>query len=269
VLDTPVARLVLSIAAAALFYGALFTGRAPAPAGPVAAAAPRGLQTDAAKGLTTEARAHIASGEYAQALGPLLALHEADPASHVVVEQLAQTYHHLNRPVDEARLWEEYLLKAPHPDQACPHLGLAYRAQGREDKALDAFERCLAFDPSNPDAILYLALAHERAGRLDEAAALYTRGLTLSPSYADLQLGLARIGLRRGKAGEAKAAALRVLEKSPRNTDALLVAGLACLRSGENAEARTYLERGLALSPGNPELAQALAQAKARGEGRR
>ena len=260
-LDTPVSRISLSLGVVGLFFWALFTGRAPA------SSAASGIATDVARGLVAEARAAIGRDDYAQALKPALALHDAYPSSDIYIEQLATTYHHLNRPVEEAALWEEYLLTAPTPGEACPHLGLAYRAQGNEEKALDAFERCLALDPSNPDSILYLALAEERGGRVEKAAEHYQRGLALAPDYADLRLGLARIGLRAGRVAEAKSAALLVLQTSPDNTDALLVAGLACLRTGEQAAARRYLERGLTLSPGNADLTQALAQVAAR-EGR-
>ena len=264
-LDTPAPRIILSLAVVALFYGALFTGHTPAPVAPSAPSAASGIATDVAKGLVAEAREAIGRGDYAKALKPALALHDAFPSSHIYIEQLANTYHHLKQPVEEAALWEEYLLKAPNPSSACPHLGLAYRAQGKQDKAIDAFERCLAFDPSNPDAILYLALAEEREGHVEKAAELYERGLTLAPKYADLRLGLARIDLRDGRAAEAKSAALLVLKTSPDNTDALFVAGLACLRTGDPAAARKYLERGLSLSPGNADLSQALAQVAARG----
>ncbi len=259
-LDTPVPRSILSLAVVGLFYWALFTGQAPAPPAPLAEESASGIALEATKKLVAEARAAIQSGDYAKALDPARALHEAHPSSHIYIDQLATTYHHLKRPVEEAALWEEYLLKAPRPGGACPHLGLAYRAQGKQDAAIDAFERCLALDPNNPDSILYLALAEERAGSVLKATALYKRGLALSPGYSDLRLGLARIDLRAGRAAEAKSAALLVLKSSPDNTDALLVAGLACLRVGEQASARRYLERGLAVSPGNDDLTEALAQ---------
>ena len=266
-LDTRASRIVLSLAVVALFYWALFTGHAPAPAAPPAISAASGMATEVAKALVAEARALISGGDYAKALEPARKLHDAYPSSDIYVEQLATTYHHLNRPVEEAALWEEYLLTAPNPNQACPHLGFAYRAQGRQDKALDAFERCLKLDPSDPDAILYLALAEEREGHAEKATELYKRGLTLVPDYHDLRLGLARIDLRAGRVAEAKSAALFVLKAAPDNTDALFVAGLACTRTGDLATARKYLERGLRLSPGNSDLTQALAQVAAR-EGR-
>jgi len=223
------------------------------------------MAADEAKRLAAESRALIRADDYAGALAPVRTLHDAYPSNHIYIDQLAIVFHHLNRPADEAETLEEYIVKAPNPGEACPRLGLAYRAQGLEDKALDAFERCLALDPDDPDAILYLALAHERAGRAAKAAELYKRGLRLSPDYSDMRLGLARIVLREGHAGQAKAAALAVLKKSPDNTDALLVAGLACLRNGEPSEARSYLKHGVLLAPGSKELAQALAQAEATG----
>ena len=264
-LDGTAQRIVLSAAVVGLFYWALFTGRAPERSSPVAPApaSSRGMAAEEAKRLASVSRALIRDGNHAAALAPIRALHDAFPSSHIYIDQLATVYHHLTRFDDEAALLEEYLLKAPTPDSACPRLGLAYRAQGREDKALDAFERCLALDSDDPDAIFYLAHAEERAGRVDKAAEFYRRGLVWAPGYSDMSLGLARIDLRAGRVRQAKAAALDVLKKSPDNTDALLLAGLACLRNGEPSEARKHLERGLRLSPDNAELSRALAQAEA------
>jgi len=255
----PVLRIVIAAAVVGLFYWALFTGSSPERRS-TASSTPDAERT---KQLAEESRALIRKGDYAAALGRVQALHDAYPSSPIYIDQLAIVFHHLNRPADEAAMLEEYLVKAPTPGEACPRLGLAYRASGRDDKAFDAFERCLALEPNDPDAILYLALAQERVGRTAEATALYNRGLALVPDYPDLRLGLARIVLRQGQFEKAKSAALAVLEKSPDNTDALLVAGLACLRNGERSEARGYLERGVRLAPESTELAEALAQAQA------
>ena len=254
-----VLRIVIAAGVVGLFYWALFTGSGPGRR----STAPSPPDAERTKHLAEESRELIRKGDYAAALGRVQALHDAYPSSPIYIDQLAIVLHHLNRPADEAAILEEYLVKSPTPGDGCPRLGLAYRASGREDKALDAFERCLALEPNDPDAILYLALAQERAGRTAEATALYNRGLDLVPDYPDLRLGLARIVLRQGQFEQAKAAAVAVLAKSPDNTDALLVAGLACLRNGERSEARRYLERGVKLAPESTELADALARATA------
>jgi tetratricopeptide (TPR) repeat protein len=261
VLDSRALRFLAAAGVLVLFYWSLFTGAPPA-AAPAAPSA--GVNTGGAKSLADEAKSLMRSGDYEKALDPAQKLHEAFPANHIYIDQLATVYHHLKRPKEEAELWEEYLQKAPVPDEACPALGLAYRAQGLEEKARDAFSRCLDLDPTNPDFVLHLALSFERAGRADKASELYVRGLALAPEYSDMRLGLARIDLRAGRAEKAKAAAVRALERSPDNVDALLVAGLACLRLGAADEARVHLERGVRLSPEYTDLVLALAQTSVR-----
>jgi tetratricopeptide (TPR) repeat protein len=260
-LDSPALRIVASAGVLALFYWSLFTGAAPAPA-PVAPVA--GLTAEGTRSLAEETKALVRGGSYEKALDPARKLHEAYPANHIYIDQLATVYHYLKRPKEEAELWEEYLEKAPVPDEACPALGLAYRAQGLEDKARDAFSRCLDLDPSNPDFVLHLALSCERSGGGDKARELYERGLALAPDYPDLRLGLARLDLRAGRVAQAEEAARRVLQRSPDNVDALLVAGLASLRGGSADEARVHLERGVRLSPDYTDLVLALAATSVR-----
>lgn len=256
--ENPFLRIVLSATVVALFYGALFTGLAPAPK-PVGE-----LTVDRAKMLMETSRALMRDGDYTAALAPLRELHEAFPSSHIYIDRLAVVYHQMNRFAEEAALLEEFLVKAPHPEEACPRIGLAYRALEQEAKAFDAFKRCFDIDATNPDAIFYFALANERGGRLAKAAELYDRGLELAPTYDDIRLGLARIALRQDEPDKAKSAAVAVLATHPDNTDALLVAGLACMRTGEAARARTYLERGVRLAPNDHDLIDALARTERR-----
>ena len=260
-LDASALRIALSSAVLVVFWWALFTAPASVPVPVVAGPGP---SADAARGLAESAKALVRAGDWAKALEPAVTLHDTFPQNHIYIDQLATIHNHLGNFKDEARLWEEYLEKAPLPDEACPALGLAYKAQGLEEKARDAFARCVELDPRNPDSVFYLALACERGGDAAKARELYRRGLELSPGYSDMSLGLARLELRAGRAAEAKGAALRVLEKSPDNVDALLVAGLAALRLGDDDGARKYLERGVALSPGYLDLVLALARTSAR-----
>jgi tetratricopeptide (TPR) repeat protein len=202
----------------------------------------------------------IRADKWQAALEPTMKLHSAYPESHIYIGHLAEIYDHLGKYKEEAALWEEYLVRAPRPIEGCPQIGDAYQKQGLPQQAISAFEKCLAFEPYNPDSIFYLARAWERAGELTKSGDLYRRGIAVSPDYGDLQTGLGRVLLRQGQPEEAKAVAAKVLVRSPEDTDALLVMGLACQRMGNRKQAREYLERGVRLADTYTDFHLALAR---------
>jgi tetratricopeptide (TPR) repeat protein len=201
-------------------------------------------------------------GKYQDALQAMLKLHEAYPENHIYISKLADIYDRLGLYKEEAEMWEQFLDHAHRPLEACPQIGQAYWKQGvlKEKEAISAFERCLAFDPSNTDSIFYLAHALEMSGQFDRAGELYQRGLTFDPKYTDLRLGLARVWLQQDKLEKAKESALGVLGGSPDNVDALLIAGLVDAKEGNLREAKKFLERGAKLSPGYTDFHIALAK---------
>ncbi|MFO0983149.1 MAG: YaiO family outer membrane beta-barrel protein [Planctomycetota bacterium] len=81
-------------------------------------------------------RAHLAAQQrpdgarkrYQEALAPSLELQRV-PGNHVYLERLAEIYDHLGRFAEEAAMWEQYLLHAPTPVEACPRISEAYRKQ--------------------------------------------------------------------------------------------------------------------------------------------
>lgn len=247
----PLALLLAPLTLAAFAWG-LFEVQAPAPEGGA-------LSPAKSRVLEEESTMMRRYGRWERALKPALTLHQAYPENSIYMGDLAEIDHHLGRYRDEAAMWEEFLVHAPRPIEACPQIGQAYEQQGQEKLAIGALERCLALEPDNPDSLYYLAHALERSGAMDRASALYQRGIALSPQYSDLQIGLARTRLREGKAQEAKELAGAVVDRSPNNVDALLVLGFACQRLGDRAAAKKYFERGARLADGYTDFHVALA----------
>jgi tetratricopeptide (TPR) repeat protein len=198
--------------------------------------------------LLEDSEAAFDSGRYQEALKPTLELTRALPNQHVYAQRLARIYHHLKRCGDEAAAWERVVELSPTPVDACPALPDAYRCAGDSTRALDALNRCTAFDPRNSDMWLYLGLAHEHAGRADLAEAAYRDALEVDPTHADSLIGMARLQLRAGHVDAASQAAAEIVALNPDHADALLLAGTAAHRSGRIADARRYLERALQLA---------------------
>jgi tetratricopeptide (TPR) repeat protein len=219
----------------------------------------RQLTAEESSALWSDSQSLFKQSKYHEALAAALKLHEAYPGNHLYIEMAATSYGRLGDYQHEAEFWEKYFDSAPNPVAACPQIGQAYWKQGRQDKAIAAFERCLARDPKNSDSIFFLAHALEMTGRLDRAANLYRQGMKIAPEYEDMKTGLARVWLRQGKAAQAEQAAQLLLQHSPDNLDALLVAGLAYSAEGQLKKAKEYLARGVQLSGTDAEFHEALA----------
>lgn len=240
VLTPSTIRLVGGLLVLILYSSVLRSSQGPGPADTTSASAERWLA--ASKGAFAAAR-------YDAALQPTLELTRAFPNQQVYAERLAVIYQHLGRSADEAAAWERVVSVSPTPVDACPALPDAYvRAVGLSDTALDAFERCSAFEPKNADMLFYLARARERTGRTDLAEATYREAVRFDRTHGDSQLGIARLDLRAGRLEQAEHAAAAVLKSSPNHTDAHLVAGLSAQRRGRMSDARRHLERALALA---------------------
>ncbi|PYT06321.1 MAG: hypothetical protein DMF49_11480 [Acidobacteria bacterium] len=215
---------------------------------------PRGLVPQEAHELYRRSRVLLEEKQDDKALEATVRLHEAFPDNHIYLAQLARIHHRMGRYRDEAAAWEQFLLVAPTPVEACPAINQAYEKVGMAKESLDASERCLALDPSNPDSLFFLGKAYEREGRLTEARDLYARGASLAPGYADLAIGLARAKLRLGRLQDAKGDFQRIVRRWPDNTDALLLGGMILRAAGDLGAARRYLEKGAAKSRNDPDF---------------
>ncbi len=208
------------------------------------------MSPDESSKLNVEAKADISDAKYQEALKPLLRLNRAYPDNHIYLEELAETYGHLNQPTDEAHYWEKYIDHSPTPLVGCPALPHAYEKLGdsHEKEIIAAYERCLALDPANSDSIFFLAHYLENAGQPDRALELYQKGIALAPNYSDLRLGQARIWYRQDKIAEAKQATEAVLAKNPNYLDALLLMGMMYYKENNYEKAKEYLNRGTKIS---------------------
>jgi len=165
-----VRRLILALLLAA--YAAVFV-RPPSVGGRSAfdPLEPRGREVERA----------IESSRFADALpiaDDLRSEHADDPT---VAYWRAEIFRGLGRARDEAAAWEDYLRLSHHPDAACPALGLAYREADEMARSLDAFERCAAAAPQDPERWMDLAGAYEKDGRPADASDAFHRAASLDP----------------------------------------------------------------------------------------
>lgn len=213
------------------------------------ATGPGSLTVEQSRELLDQSRTLLRARDFAAARDITRRLHDAYPQNHIYLYQLATIAGELGDPAAEADWWDKYVMVSPTPIEACPRFGQAYLEAGRRNESLAAFERCLSFDPKDPDSLFWMAKAYEGAGRVDDAEKTYARGLEVSPGYLDLRIGSGRMHLRQGKLALAKRDADDVLAVAPDNVDALLLGGIVQRSAGNSAEAKRLLEKGVARSP--------------------
>jgi tetratricopeptide (TPR) repeat protein len=81
-----------------------------------------------------------------------------------------------------ASLWTTL---APYSAEGWDQLGMAYVSAGLPQKAVEAFQRALACNPSDNELILHLAIAYAEAGIVAEAEAHFDFALILDPLCED------------------------------------------------------------------------------------
>lgn len=223
------------------------------------------LSVEEARVLLAKSREFTRSGQDEKAIAPLSRLQTAFPHNHIYLQELALIYGRMGRPQEEARYWEEFVRYAPMPVEGCPQLGQAYEKQQLRNEATDAFRRCIALDPNNPDLMFFLAHSLEASHQDKEASEIYEKGSELAPQYSDLRTGWARTQLHLGNVADGKAIVAKVLVDHPNDSDALLVMALACWREGNLPAARGYLEQAIRRSGNDPELHTVLGRVSEQG----
>lgn len=210
---------------------------------------PNHLSQTAAREILGQGRKLLVEEKYEEALTPFLRLHKAFPENHIYQQNLAQSYEHLERYKEADEMWEQFLQNSPTPIEACPQIGLDYRAQGKTREAFHAFERCHTIE-ENADTLLFYANALEREGQFRKALELYQKAVLRAPDYSDVVVGLARAEARTGKAVAARPLIDKILENKPDDVEALLTAGLVYSELGERRTALRHLEHARKLAPG-------------------
>ena len=228
---SPWPRLLSALALGWVFAWALVPGATPS----------RG--DEEVEGWILASRDAFGAGQWEAALAPTRALVERFPTQQVYSDRLARIYFHMDKPVDEAAAWEQFVTSSATPQDACPALAHAYRRAGDRAASLLAFERCRDFDPMSAEGWFFLGQAYRRARRHDDALHTLREAVRIDPLHADSRVGLAGVLLEAGKPREALEVIGPAVERDGGNPDVHLLQGLALQRLGRRADARRALER--------------------------
>jgi eukaryotic-like serine/threonine-protein kinase len=137
-------------------------------------------------------------------------------------------------------------------------LGEIHNVTGKNDLALEEFQRALQFDPRNADALKGLAHAYENAGRPADAEGAYKKAIALRPDYWDGYNSLGNFYDGQGKYDDAVAQFQHAIQLTPDNAQLYSNLAAVYLDSGDTKKlplAEAALKKSIELSPSYPAYA--------------
>ncbi|HEV2416977.1 MAG TPA: tetratricopeptide repeat protein [Terriglobia bacterium] len=182
---------------------------------------------------------------YPQAVELFRRMVEADPESRTNRYNLAIGLLRTQKPAEAAALLEPLEAARPKDASILSLLGTAYEAEGKSQKALEAYARAMQADPGNPNRYLEYTRLLMNAGRYDESERFIAEGLKLTPDAYALDIRMGAVQMMLGKYDEARASFQKAIQVHPE------------IPLGYVALAETYLRRQQ-----NQQAAEVLAEAR-------
>jgi eukaryotic-like serine/threonine-protein kinase len=147
-------------------------------------------------------------------------------------------------------------MKAIQLDERLPavHVTLGHlnATLGKNDLALQEFQKAIEISPRTADALVGMADVYERTGRVAQAEANYKRAIALRPDYWDGYKALGDFYDRQKRRPEAIAQYQRVFELTPDNPEAYSDLGVIYMELNDSqsaAAAEAALQKSIQLAP--------------------
>ena len=147
-------------------------------------------------------------------------------------------------------LWEDAAIKAPDSALAQYNLGTALQASGDRDRAIAAYLRAAALQPS-PLPWNNLGVLYREAGATAASIEALQQALRYDPRYHPAHSNLALAYLDLGLVEPALAHLRLAVQLAPDHADYLNNLGRALESAGRTGEARQSYENALRIDPGN------------------
>lgn len=178
---------------------------------------------------------------------------QADPSHADTLHLLGVLAHQAGRNDIAVDLFDKAIAQNGRVPAFHLNLGNALKAQGQLQKAAASYERALSHKPDYVEAHYNLGVVLQAQGRLDEAAASYGRALTYSPGHAQALNNLGNTLQAQGSLDEAIASYHRALARNPDYADAHSNLGNVLQAQGRLDEAVASYGRALNHQPSHAE----------------
>ena len=149
--------------------------------------------------------------------------------------------------------------KALEMDQRLPTvhvtLGMLHSKLGKDDLALQEFQKVLDLNPRDADALIGMAGIFENTGRIQDAEAKLKQAISLRPDYWDGYRALAEFYDRQKRIQESILQYRRIIELTPDNPEGYSDLGLSYLELSDSqslAAAESAFQKSIQLAPNYP-----------------
>lgn len=146
--------------------------------------------------------------------------------------------------------------KAAEIDERLPALhvtlGQLHAKLGKDDLALQEFQKVLSINPRDADALMGIAGVYEHTGRIADAEANYKAAIALRPDFWDGYRALAEFYDRQKRVQESIAQYRRIIELTPDNPEAYSDLGTQYLELQDSrsfAAAEAAFQKSIQLAP--------------------
>lgn len=195
---------------------------------------------------------HHRGGRLRQAESRYRALLEREPSNADATHWLGVLLVQAGSATEALPLLEQASAARPRDAAFAHNLGQAYRALGRMDDAIAAFDRAVSLDSASTDALISAAtarLARQGPGDAEAALTLLNKAQFKGLGSAELQQNLAIALLMTGRTEGAISACKTAIERNPGYAEAHYHLGVAYGQTGNMEEARQSMARALELKP--------------------
>lgn len=163
----------------------------------------------------------------------------------------AQSLRFLSRAMEKVR---RALRLKPNSADAYHNLGILFKEMGRDEEALDNFDRALALDDGRQPTLALKAKTLSALGRLNEAQATWEEALSIDPENLEaLYFGSGVLGAL-NRYEESVAGFDRVLSITPSHAETWRYRGLGLLNLGRHEEALVSFNKARSLGDESSEL---------------
>lgn len=155
--------------------------------------------------------------------------------------------------LDEALVaFEKSVAIEPRNGMAWASIGHLYKKKNDQAKSLAAYEEAVKYAPAKTDAVVWgnLGMAYYRAARVDDAQAALEQSIKLDGKAADVHSNLGVILRKKGDAAGAMRELEQAVKLAPKDAAYQNNYGVALRAANKLPEAATAFQAAIALAPG-------------------
>jgi tetratricopeptide (TPR) repeat protein len=182
---------------------------------------------------------------------------EFDPDNPEAVVKLGRVLRTVGRNEEALDYFQRYHQMVPGDFLGLAHIGSCLSAMGRYQEAESYLRRAVA-GIDDPQTHYNLGLLLSITNRTPEAIAEYQKALARDPMHADARLNMATAFARQGRIDVALDELTRLVAQDPDNAAARTNLGVLLIQQGRIEQARVQLEAALRSDPGLEPARQAL-----------